>query len=114
MSSLIVVHADFEAHWPFVAEDWYTTWRDQDETRLLRLPRNDTRWLGEVIEQPATVTRLVSLGVPVSAACVAALTALQEATFQAAYGPYKLDQPSLDVLKSRGVKLYDHRSEGFW
>ena len=25
MSSLIVVHADFEAHWPFVAEDWYTT-----------------------------------------------------------------------------------------
>ncbi|CAN5840531.1 hypothetical protein BH10CHL1_BH10CHL1_27510 [soil metagenome] len=114
MSSLIVVHADFEAHWPFVADYWYTQWRDADETALIRLSRGDTRRLGEVVKQPAEVTRLVCLGVAVTPECVQAFQALREATFPAAYGPSKLEHSSVELLKSRGVKLYDHQSEGFW
>ncbi len=114
MSSLIVIHADFEAHWPFVADHWYTQWRDQDETALIRLPRGDTRSLGEVVNQPREVTRLACLGVPVTFECLQELTHLAEAAIQPAYSPGKLDPASLDLLQSRNVQLYDHRSEGFW
>jgi len=114
MPSLIIVHADFEAQWPFVAEDWCTRWRAEDETVLIRLPRGNTQPVGEVIAEPAAVTRLACLGVPITAACVQRLTALREATLQTAYGPSKLDQASVDLLQQRGVKVYNQRSEGFW
>ncbi len=114
MSNLIIIHADFEAHWPFVAEDWYNTWRDADETALIRLARGDNRRLGEVVPQAGEVTRLACLGVPVTSECLQAFRGLREATFPALYGPSKLGQPSVDLLRSRGVQLYDHRSEGFW
>jgi phosphoglycerate dehydrogenase-like enzyme len=114
MSSLIVIHADFEAHWPFVADHWYTQWRDQDETALIRLSRGDIRSLGEVVNQPREVTRLACLGVPVTFECLQGFTNLCEAAFQPIYGPGKLDPASVDLLQSRNVQLYDHRSEGFW
>ena len=114
MPSLIVVHADFETHWPFVGDDWYGIWRDEDETALIRLPRGDTRRLGEVVKQPGEVTRLACLGVPVTIECVQGFTALREAAFPPIYGLSNLSQPCFELLQQQGVKLYDHRSEGFW
>lgn len=114
MSSLIVVHADFEGHWPFVADQIYVRWQAQDATQLLRLPRGDTRRLGEVVSQPPAVTRLITLGVPVTTACCLGFSQLREAALMATYGPSQAPAEIKAALTQRGVLLYDHRSEGFW
>ena len=114
MTNLIIIHADFEAHWPFVADHWQTIWQRQGESVLIRLGRGDGRRLGEVVAQPAAIARLAVLGVPVTEACLRGFTELAAATFPALYGPSKLEQACKDLLLARGVKLYDHRSEGFW
>ena len=114
MTSLIVVHADFEAHWPLVADHFQNVWQAQDETALIRLPRGDNRPLGEVVPQPQTIARLAVLGVPVTVACLQPWSALQEATFPALYGASKLSPSVIEMLTQRGVQIYDHRSEGFW
>lgn len=114
MPSLIVVHADFEAHWPFVADQIYLRWRDQDETALIRLVREDERRLGEIVADASEVTRLVALGVPATLACTQAFTALQEAACLPAYGPSKLEPECVEHWQRQGVRLYQQRSEGFW
>lgn len=114
MSNLIVVHPDFEGHWPFVAEHLLLRWQQQGETKLIRLVRGDTRALGDVCDTPSRWTRLAVLGVPVTARCLAGFTALCEATFPATYGPSQLDAETLAQLQARHVRIYDHQSEGFW
>lgn len=114
MSNLIVIHADFEAHWPFVAERLMQRWQEQDETALIRLERGDSRILGEAVAHPHEVTRLACLGVPVTAACLQRFVMLREAAFAAPYGAADLSLAALDHLQQRGVKRYQHRSEGFW
>ena len=114
MLSLIAVHADFEAHWPFVAEYFFTLWDAQGVTELIRLPRGDGRPLGEVCPHPHRVARLACLGTPVTVACLQKFTNLREATFPAVYGPSQLLPACSDYLANMDVALYDHRSEGFW
>ena len=114
MSSLIIVHADFESHWPFVADQLYARWQAEGETKLIRLAQGDPRRLGEVAPQPQTVTRLVTLGVPVTIACLPSFTHLREAALMATYGPSKAPDEVKAHLRERGVILYDQRSEGFW
>ena len=114
MPSLIVVHGDFEAHWPFVADQIYLRWRDEDETALIRLPRGDQRRLGEVVADASEVTRLVALGLPVTLACTHAFSALREAACLPAYGPSQLAPECVEAWQRQGVILYQQRSEGFW
>lgn len=114
MSSLIIVHADFEAHWPFVANHILSRWQAQTETALIRLARDDTRALGEVTLQPHAVTRLIALGIPVTDACVQKFVGLREAALVTSYGEAKLSSEAVSALQSRDVQLYRQRSEGFW
>ena len=114
MTSLIAVHADFESHWPFVADHFFARWEEQDETTLIRLPRGDQRTLSQACEQPEKYTRVASLGVPVTAACLTALTTLREATFPTSYRGIQLDADTTALVEARGIKLYNHLSEGFW
>jgi phosphoglycerate dehydrogenase-like enzyme len=113
MSNFIVVHADFEAHWPFVADAILARWQAEGPTMLARLARGNTQCLGEVIPEGAAIARLVVLGVPVTLACLANLPDLREAAFRMAYGQ-NLDQAVLEQLQAQGVICYAHRSEGFW
>jgi phosphoglycerate dehydrogenase-like enzyme len=114
MSNLIVIHAEFEAHWPFVGERLYDRWRNEGETAYIRLPRGDSRRLGEIAKNPQEVTRLISLHVPVTLDCLQALPSLCEAAFLPVYGGSKLPPECADFLQERGVKLHQHTSEGFW
>ncbi len=113
MSNLVVVHADFEAHWPFVAADLVARWQTEGATALIRLPRGNTQALGEVVPGDNEVTRLITLGLPVTLACLQRLPKLAEAAFQMAYGQ-TLDQATLDKLRAQGIVCYTQRSEGFW
>ena len=114
MSNLIVVHADFEAHWSFVVERIEARWCAEGETELIRLPRGDTRLLGDVVPAPGRVSRLVCLGVPLSSACLQPLTNLREAAFAGPYSATPLPPEAVDLLRQRGVSLIQQRSEGFW
>jgi phosphoglycerate dehydrogenase-like enzyme len=114
MVSLIVTHADFDSHWPFVADYLCSRWQEQAETAFIRLPKGDQRRLGEIYAQPEQVTRLVCLGAPVTLDCLPPFSALQEAAFAATYGSDQLPQACLDYLQQRGVTIYSHQSEGFW
>lgn len=113
MSNLIVVHADFDATWPFVADHWHSRWQAEGPTRFVRLPRGDTRPLGEVVGDARGVTRAAVLGVRVTAGCVESLPDLCEAVFMDVYQPALT--PEVEArLAARGIEVYRHHSEGFW
>jgi phosphoglycerate dehydrogenase-like enzyme len=111
MSSLIVVHPDFDAKWPFAADHLHALWDAEGPVEFARLADDDRRSVGQVATQPERVTRLAALGVPVTAACLERLAALREAAVEGAYGPLA---ESVDVLRARGVALHTQPTEGFW
>ena len=125
MSDLIAVHPDFDGVWPFAAGHFHTLW---PEAELIRPAHGDERPLGEVVADSGRmagsgrvvdagpmdrITRLASLGMPVTMACLKRFGGLREATFQAAYGR-GLDEDCGAYLAGAGVAVYDHPSEGFW
>lgn len=110
MRTLVLVHPSFDGVWPFAADHFRVLW---PEAEFVRLDHGDERSLGEVVENAGTVTRLVTLGMPVSLSCLEHFTALEEATFQGSYGR-KLGEGCSEHLQEAGVSVYDHPSEGFW
>jgi phosphoglycerate dehydrogenase-like enzyme len=111
MTSLIVVHPDFDATWPFAADHLHTLFATQGPTELIRVVQADRRPLGQLALRPEGVTRLVTLGVPVTDACLARFDELREAAFQDAYSQSFND---MQLLAARGVRVYTQPSEGFW
>ncbi len=114
MSSVIIVHPDIEVTWPFAADYAREKWEAQGETVFYRLNPTDHRSVGEIIDEPAAVTRLIAWGVPFTAACLDALPTLKEVVYtSSAYGT---DDPHsmAEQLQSRGIARYVHKSEGFW
>ena len=83
MSDLIVVHPDFDGVWPFAADHFRALWPEAD---FMRLEHGDERSLGEVARGVSEVKRLVTLGMEVERRCLERFTAMEEATFQGAYG----------------------------
>ena len=110
MSSLVVVHPDFDGVWPFAADHFRILWPEAD---FRRLEHGDERSLGEVVGDASGVTRLVTLGMEVERPCLEDFSGLEEATFQGAYGR-KLGEGCAEYLAEKGVTVYDHPSEGFW
>jgi phosphoglycerate dehydrogenase-like enzyme len=108
--SAIVVHPDFDRSWPWAADHFHALWRAQGTPLdVVRLAPGDTRPLGEVIIDPAAITRLVVLSVPVTDTCLARFSGLREAVFAT-----ELPPGARDALAARGVRVYKHTSEGFW
>ncbi|MFB9277676.1 NAD(P)-dependent oxidoreductase [Cohnella cellulosilytica] len=114
MNSVIVVHPNFEATWPWVADHLHALWQAQGPVEFIRLSPGDERTLGEIVTKPDEVTRLVSLVVPVTAECLQSFAQLREAAIIA--GPYQVRMPEelAQLLKEAGVKAYTQLSEGFW
>jgi phosphoglycerate dehydrogenase-like enzyme len=111
MSSLIVVHPDFDATWPFAADHLHRLMAAQGPVELVRIGHTDRRPLGQIVQRPEEVTRLITLVVPVTDACLARFKWLREAAFQGAYRP---SFDNLAWLAERGVRVYEQPSEGFW
>lgn len=113
MSSLILVHPTFEATWPFVADHLHALWQAQGDTQLVRLQPDETRAMHALGVDLSHVERCVALGVPATAETIDHMPALKEAAFLREYGPLQ-DDALHEALKSRGVRVYQQRSEGFW
>ncbi len=109
MSTTLIVHPRFDATWPFAADHLHGLWQQQGKVNFVRLDAADARSLGQVLDQPESITRLAVLGVPLDRQSADQLEALQEAVF--------FPQPADDItraLTARGVRLYTQPSEGFW
>ena len=116
MHSAILVHPRFDSAWPLAADHAHRLWSAQGAVEFVRLAPGDTRSVGEILSNPASVTRLLVFGVPFGEACLDALPKLREAVIQT--GDYGIlgrgNSPLEDACKARGVRLIFHSSEGFW
>ncbi len=113
MRSLIAVHPDFDAVWPFAADHFHKLWKEQGSVDFLRLEPEQKRPLSALIEDCAIMRRVAVLGVTITPECLEAFSGLEEATFQGSYGT-NLDSDFDSILAAKGVKVYHHPSEGFW
>jgi phosphoglycerate dehydrogenase-like enzyme len=113
MRSLVVVHPTFERVWPYAAERFFQLLNQNGEAELMRLPNDSIQQLGELVQDPGSVVRLVSLMVPISPGCIHSFTALEEAVISENYGT--LPSPEIiQALEDQGVRCYSHNSEGYW
>ena len=111
MTSLIVVHPDFDATWPYAADHLHALWRAHGPVEFIRLGDDERRPLGQLEARPEGVTQLVALGVEVTPACLERFGELREAAFQ---GAYSRSVEHDNLLAARGVRVYTQPSEGFW
>lgn len=109
MSSAIVVHPDFDAVWPFAADQFHALWRAEGPVTFIRLAPGDDRPLSAVLPEPAGVERLVALRAPVTDGCLDRLAGLREAVFTP-----ELPAGLTERLEARGTRLHRHTSEGYW
>lgn len=113
MRSVIIVTPKFDAIWPWTADHFHALWRAQGPVEFLRLKPGDDRPVGAHLTNPATITRLVTLGLPVTLACMQPCTGLREASLCEGYGSW-IEKDILALLAERGVKHYTQQTEGFW
>lgn len=116
MSSAILVHPRFDTVWPFAADHARQLWAAQGAVEFVRLGDADNRPAGEVLAEPAKVTRLLLLDVPLTSACVSRLPALKEIAWNEGGYTHESTERAvvLAALAARGVRVIQHTSEGFW
>ncbi|MCU4741344.1 NAD(P)-dependent oxidoreductase [Natronoglomus mannanivorans] len=113
MSSAIVVHPLFESVWPHAADHLRRRWEKEGPLEYHRLDEDHDDPLGAVFDDPTGITRLVSLGVPVTDDCLDAFADLEQATVLTR-NVYEPDEEIVAALEDRGVTHRWHDSEGFW
>lgn len=122
-TTLVAASAAFEGHWPFVVDETGRCAAEWGPTYVVRTPRGSETPLGELLAGDSgvqagnhadTITRLICLDIPVEDGCLACFPKLQEAVFLPAYGGCYLPEALQQSLAARGVKVYQHTSEGFW
>lgn len=118
MRSVIAVHPEFDAVWPFAAEHFAALWRDEGAVERVRLAPDDRRPVSAVIPDPESVTRLVALHIPLTPDCVRRMTGLREvAAMPPGSGSSiggRLPEATVAALDAAGVRRYAQPSEGFW
>lgn len=108
MTTALCVHPDFDAIWPWAADHARERLAAQGPLVFHRLDPEDRRAVIEILAEPATVQRILVLGVPLTDACLAAMPALREVMAPRA------DAELRSRLEARSIALITHRSEGFW
>lgn len=110
MKTAIVVHPSFDNVWPFSADRLHQLLSPMTETTFVRVHDGEAIRLSSVIDSPATVERVISLGLPIDAIDLDALPALSEAFVTSGY---RHDEAK-ELLEGRGIRFLIQRSEGFW
>jgi phosphoglycerate dehydrogenase-like enzyme len=111
MRQVIIVHPEFEASWPFVANHLHRLWPNSE---LIRLEPSETRTLEHLVSNPASVTQLISLMVPVTASGLEGFTSLKEAVIYTSPYGQQVSEDCLNLLAKNNVSVYKHASEGYW
>ena len=111
MKSAIVVSNGFDGVWPFSADHFHELWKKQGAVEFIRLEPGDTRATGKIVAPKVAgeLERVVALGVPFTKECLVKFAKLKEIAICAS-----MEEGLADALKSAGVRLIKHTSEGFW
>jgi phosphoglycerate dehydrogenase-like enzyme len=111
MKTAIVVNSEFDSIWPFAADRIHQLLQPIADVSFQRLPIGSEAALGDVVTDPANVSRLISLGVPLSESDLGRLSSLEEVFVSLGYQA----SPELgELLTARGIRQLSHGSEGFW
>ena len=109
MKTAIVAHPDFDRIWPFSADRLHQLLAAMTDVSFVRVPDGESS-LAEVVADPASIERLISLGLPLQESDLDAFPALVEAMVTTGYSHDR----AKDLLESRGVRMLTQPSEGFW
>jgi len=109
MRSVITVHSDFDAFWPWSGDHFHTLWKVQGPVEFIRQQPGDSTPVSKVVPNPATVTRLAVLGTAVTPGCADAFNSLREAAIETAHA-----HEAIARFTERGVLHYAHPTEGYW
>ncbi len=114
MRAHVVVHPDFERHWPYAAGRLRECWESDGWTvDLQRLDPGDDRVLSAAVPDPESVARLASLSVPVSGTCHEAFPSLEEAAVFTDNG-YEVSDEVRAQFEDAGVTVHEHENRGYW
>ena len=109
MTSVILVHPDFDCTWPWAADYARTRWQAEGPVAFTRLLPGDTRAAHEIVAEPETVGRLVALDVPFTSTSLARFPRLREVVCTLPLGDDLAAR-----LAAQGVRQIEQISEGFW
>lgn len=111
LKTAVVVTAEFEAIWPYVADHLRQELGGDSAVQTVRVPAGQDTPLPELITAPAQVERLIALGIDLGETELDALPALVEVVASLGYQ----EPPGLaPAAAARGIRLVTHESEGFW
>lgn len=114
MTHTIVVDPLFEDVWPLAADHLHQLWHESGyDVKFVRLDETREATLKDSVDNPGSVTELVSLGVKASPESFDQFTTL-EAAFVMTDSMYSVDEELAAHLNERGVVVHDHTNEGFW
>ena len=110
MTNVIVVQDKFDGDLPFTANHWYEKWSLQGKVELIRqVDQNNP--LCELLSGFSNISRLVVLGIPISAMCISLNIKVKEAFITG-------EGENIDKLKSawkeKGTIFIERKSEGMW
>ena len=109
MRSVICVHERFDADWPFAADYWQERWKSEG-CELYRTEEPEVR-APQLVPDPASVQRLILLGLPAGSDDLAPFSALEEC-FHSSHRD--LPKAGLEEAAARGVQIVPHRPELYW
>lgn len=114
MRIVIIVHPDFDQVWPYTADRLHQLLAGKGDVSFIRLPRETQGLLSEVVPHPSTVSRLISLAVPLTASCLDVFTSLKEAFIGCGLYAEPPGQEITEGLKQRAIRHYVQPSAGYW
>ena len=109
MHSAIVVHPDFDHIWPWTADHLAQLWQGEGPLTFVRVPLAQRGAVHLALPNPAQVTRLACLGLPLTADSLAAMPTLREVA-----APLAGNDPVRAALTQAGIRLIWQTDEGFW
>jgi phosphoglycerate dehydrogenase-like enzyme len=114
MRTVMVIHPEFDRSWPFAAERFEQLLRQNGELKVIRLEHGSTSRVGDIVEHPETVTRLISLQVEITRDCIRRFTALEEAVIESTYQSAEPPSELIETLREQNIQWYTQPTEGFW
>jgi D-3-phosphoglycerate dehydrogenase / 2-oxoglutarate reductase len=110
MKTAIVVHPNFDRIWPYTADRLHEVLDPMLDVSFVRVAEDSNALLSAVIDDPASVSRVIALGFDLAQEDLDALPSLEEIFITRGYG-------SVDIaalIEGREIRQLSHRSEGFW
>lgn len=109
MRSVICVHERFDALWPFSADYWQQRWQKAGGCEIFRSEEPEAR-APKMVPDPASVQRLVLLGLPAESEDLEPFSALEECY----HDPVRQSAGGVDEAIARGVSFFFQRQDVQW